>query len=700
MRDVLSPQLIRRLFEAQSIALLGASDDPTRIGGRPLRLLRKFGFSGMIVPINVHRSVVQGERSYPSLRDVPHPVDLAIVALRADLVPKSISDCIDLGVGSIVVYTSGLGELGSEGGEVEFQMASLAEKHNVALLGPNCLGALDVHRDLPLTFSAVLERGMPKKGSLGIVSQSGAIGMTILAACRERSVGISKWISTGNEASLNVADGIAALAGDDSTSTIACYLESTRAGRSLRTAFQLAADAGKQVILLRGGRSSQGATAAASHTGALAARGGAFDAVCAESGVVQVSTLRELGNAVYGTQRGRRLPGAIAVVTLSGGLGVMAADAASAMSVALPEIAETTQAELRELVPNGYVGNPIDLTGSVISQPTLIADTVELVVSGAAYSTIVYNFAHNGLDPALLDGFFGPLKLAVTRSTEVNHVFTGLTTSETRAKLENQGLIVVDEPADGIFVASLLSNATPAGTDTLHAVAPEPLSVADWNEIGPPWNEVEVKDLLRRIGIPTPRETVAWSVADAVGAAAVLGQPTALKVVSRQLVHKAAAGGVRLNVEPEQAEVAYQELVRGAEQAGYMLEGVLVTGMYQDTHLEVILGITRDPFFGPMLLLGLGGTFADVLGVSTMGSAPMDMAAARRWIQASPVFGFLSAQRDGAKLDVEALIAASVNLSRLALMPGDWETIEINPLLVGAEGEGVIALDAVAIAGH
>ena len=207
MRDVLSPQLIRRLFEAQSIALLGASDDATRIGGRPLRLLRKFGFSGVIVPINVHRSVVQGERSYPSLRDVPHPVDLAIVALRADLVPKSISDCIDLGVGSIVIYTSGLGELGSEGGEVEFQMASLAEQHDVALLGPNCLGALDVHRDLPLTFSAVLERGMPRKGSLGIVSQSGAIGMTILAACRERGVGISKWISTGNEASLTSPTG-------------------------------------------------------------------------------------------------------------------------------------------------------------------------------------------------------------------------------------------------------------------------------------------------------------------------------------------------------------------------------------------------------------------------------------------------------------------------------------------------------------
>ena len=249
-------------------------------------------------------------------------------------------------------------------------------------------------------------------------------------------------------------------------------------------------------------------------------------------------------------------------------------------------------------------------------------------------------------------------------------------------------------------MASLLSNAAPVGTDTRHAVAPEPLSVADWNEIGPPWNEVEVKDLLRRIGIPTPRETVAWSAADAVGAAAALGQPSALKVVSRQLVHKAAAGGVRLNVEPEQVEVCHQELVQGAERAGYMLEGVLVTGMYQDTHLEVILGITRDPFFGPMLLLGMGGTFADILGVSTMGSAPMDMAAARRWIQASPVFGFLSARRDGAKLDVEALIAASVNLSRLAFMPGDWETIEINPLLVRAEGEGVIALDAVAIAGH
>lgn len=700
-RTHVSPALVGQLLEARSVAVIGASEDTSRVGGRPIHFLKEHGFAGRIVPVNPKRATVQGLPAVPEITAAEGDIDLAIVAVRSDLVEPSVEACLEKGVRGIVVFSSGLGETGPEGKATEGRISRRARDAGVALLGPNCLGALDVHAGLIATFSSALLTGLPQPGSAAIVSQSGAVGMHVMAACRDRGIGISKWLSTGNEAALGVADCIAYLADDDATDVIAVYLEGVRDGTPFRQALRHAAAVGKPVVLLQSGRSSAGAAAAASHSGALVGSTGAFEAVCAEAGVRRVDSVSELVDLTYLHQKAPSpvpsgTPDSVGVFTLSGGFGAIMADTASHFGLELPETPPELQEQLAPLLPGGYLRNPIDVTGAVVNDPSLMSRALEVVLDSKAFSVVLHCMAHIGLDLALLQRFTDLLWPVVERDDGVVHIVSGLMSDDSTALMEAHGMLVIPDPSEAVRAAAALVDHRRARA----SAPPPPLTPSQpraYDLGGGPWNEAEARGFLRTIGIDVPSETVVATPEAAVEAASSIGFPVALKVVSAQLPHKSDVGGVRLGLAGEAAvEEAFGSIMAaGTTALGQPPDGVLVTPMVSGSGVETILGLHRDPVFGPVVVFGLGGVFVEVFDAVTLRLPVLDRARALDMIHATRGVELLLGARGRGRCDLETLADAIVALSEAAPgIDGDWESIEINPLLVLEEGRGVVPLDA------
>ncbi|UTW12419.1 acetate--CoA ligase family protein [Marinobacterium rhizophilum] len=691
---------LQRLFNPQSIAIIGASTDPQKIGGRPLALLQRQGFAGAIYPVNPASDRVQGLPAWANVADIPGPVDLAIIAVPGKLVEGALQACAAKGIGGAIIFSSGFSEVGETGVDAQQRLLAIARRTGIRVLGPNCMGVVNFTRAMPATFHPAFAASKMTAGNIGLVSQSGAFGGFSHYLAQDRGVSFSYLITTGNEADVELADGLAFLAADPSTKVILAYMEGCRNGPKLLEALELARRNRKPVVMVKLGSSEAGAAAAASHTAALAGSDEVFDAVLRQYGVYRASSVEEFFDIGLACSVGKLPPDArVGLVTPSGGMGVLMADDASRRGLDVAAMPQQAQRKIRDIIPFAGTQNPIDATGQVLSDLSILKQVADIVVTEGDYSSLVFfegALARTQPSSPLADTWIEVAR----RHPDTLLSVVGLNRLEDRVRLQQAGIPVFEEPTHATRAVSALR----FFARTFAKPWQSPSELQCQSQAGTleakRYSEVDALALLSSAGFPVVEHRLVNSATEAVEAAKCIDQPVVMKVVSPDILHKSDIGGVKLNLRGEGAVAdAYESIMAVAKQAApnARLDGCLVAPMVSNG-VEVILGTYRDPTFGPVVMFGLGGIFVEVLKDVTFRVAPFGIEEARSMVGEIRGAAMLEGQRGQPPADVEALAQALSRLSVFAKQhESSLESIDINPFLVLPEGQGAVALDAVLV---
>ena len=693
---------LHALFHPTSVALIGASSDPERIGGRPLRFMLENGFEPPLYPVNRSGDTIQGLPAFASVRDIPHPVDHAIVCVPAAGVEAAVRDSIAKGVRAIQVLTAGFAEIDAEGRATQERLAAMCRDAGVRMLGPNSLGLLNVETRFFATFSTALNGLKPRPGGIALATQSGAFGSAAYGMASLRGLGFSRIVATGNEADIDVAECIDYLAGDDATTIICAALESCRDGDRLRRALLKAAAAGKPVLVMKVGRTEVGAAAASTHTGSLAGDDRIYDTVFAECGAYRPATIEEMLDIAYLYTTTGTLPrnADVGIVTGSGGIGVLMADEGGDRGLALPPLPEPARRAALELLPFAVAGNPLDMTAQVTSVPSGTSRTVSTMLDHADYGTVFAYLAHVGLSPVRFASTQDELVALRARHPDRTLVLVMLSLPEVNRALEASGIAVFEDPSRAVRAVAGLA-AIAQRRSTLHVIVAKDARTpphAGPDALADVATEDGAKRALAAAGLPVPPEKLCTSPAESAAAAVAMGFPVVAKIVSPSILHKTEVGGVMLDLKDEAAvAAAHEQLLARARAAcpDARLDGVLIAPMLRGG-VEVILGIHRDPTFGPMVMVGAGGTAVELFEDVAFASAPLARPRAQALVDAVRATALLRGWRGGPVLDEGALVDAVCRLSEFAAAHAERiESVDINPLVVLREGAA--CLDAVIV---
>lgn len=684
------------LLAPRSIAFIGASGDATRIGGRPLAYCIREKFAGPLYPINPGRSVVQGLPAYGTIEDVPDDaIDLVVIAIAPDFVPGAVRAAGRKGVRAAVILSSGFSETGADGEALQAAMLEAAAETGMRLLGPNSLGAFANGTGMCATFSSLLEQDVPH-GPIAIVSQSGAYGAHIAMLARDRGVGIARFVTTGNEADITVADCIAHMASDPAVHVIGCYSEGIADGRAFLAAVETARRAGKPIVMLKVGRSEDGRKAAQSHTASLAGDDAVFDVLARAAGVERVDTTQAFVDLLYTLSRRPPVSGnRLGVLTVSGGAGVLIADAAAANGFTVPPMPAAAQAEIARRVPFGSAVNPVDTTAQAMNDPTLVRDALQAMLGDGDYDAVVTFFMNwpdsivlgPGLRAAIADGMAGHADRIVAVAMNAG--------SATRAAFDDAGMLVFEDPSYAVaaLAASRRIGETLARAPSVSIALPRTETLATHR-----LDEAQSANALALAGVPMATIVTgasAWEIAERSG---TLKHPVALKILSPDIAHKSDIGGVALNLSGEDdiraAALAMGERCEAAapdaEFRGFLASPMAPGGV------ELLIGGRIDETFGPVVTVGLGGVFVEIFRDIAIGLAPIDDAIAERLLRSLKAWPILAGARGRPPADIAAAAAAIAALSRfIAMHRDDLASVEINPLVVHPAGEGATGLDAV-----
>lgn len=689
---------LRTALDPRSIAVIGASDNPNKVGGRPLRFLQRFGFKGEIYPVNPVRPETQGLRTWARLKDLPRAPELAIVAVAGDDAFQAIDDCADLGVKVAVVMTGGLTETDPvHGKEKERRMVARARAKGMRIVGPNSQGMANFGTGAIASFSTMFMEVEPQDGPVGIISQSGAMSVVPYGLLRQRGIGVRHSHATGNDSDVTACELAAVVAEDPGLKLLLLYLEGLPDPHQLARAAAVARERGLPVIALKGGRTPAGQAAAASHTGALASEERVVDAFFEQHGILRA---RDMGELVAGAElylqgwrpRGRRL----VTISTSGATCVMAADTASQTGLSLASLAPATVQALRAaLPPIANAANPVDLTGAMLTDsgifgrvlgalapdPDLDAFFVGFPVSGAGYD--VPRYAREAKAFSQQSG-----KPLVVASPQPN----------VAAEFRAAGVPVFSFDADAVaalerFIAhhELVERA-----DERARAAPPPLEPRNrQGAVGSRMlNEAESLEVAARSGVPVVPHRVCRTLDDALAAFRELGAPVVVKGCSSTVAHKTELGIVRLNVQDEAAvERAWREIRDALATHGVPDEGVVVARM-QRGRREMMIGAHRDPVFGPAVVFGDGGKYVEAMPDLRLLLTPFTRADVRRALGQLRVAPLLGGVRGEPALDVDGFIDAVLAVQEL-ILSRPVESLDLNPVLLGAKGEGLAAVDAV-----
>ncbi|RYX97980.1 MAG: CoA-binding protein [Comamonadaceae bacterium] len=688
---------LHSLFFPESVALIGASSDPERIGGRVLRFMIEGGYKGTIYPINKGEAVVQGLKAYKNITEVEGQIDQAVIIIPAAGVETALRESISKGVKSVQILTAGFAEIDEAGKVQQQKLVDICREHNVRMLGPNALGLLNLSNQFSATFSTALNGLRPVKGHIALATQSGAFGSATYGMASLRGLGFSKIIATGNEADVDVAECIDYLAEDPETKVICAAVESCKDGNRLRLALLKAARAGKPVLIMKAGRTEVGATAAATHTGSLAGNDTVYDTVFAECGAFRPQSIEEMLDIAYVCVVAGALPSNsdVAILTGSGGIGILMADHASDHGLALPPLSAQACAAVNEVLPFAVAANPLDTTAQVTSVPGGVTRTLDALLTHSSCATVFAYLAHVGLSPTRFQSTSDEMIALKARFPDRSLVMVMLATKEVAAVLDTHGIPTFADPSravlalGGAYQLALRREklATP-GTGKPAAKSASPL--------GDVSTEAAAKKVLADAGLPMLPERVCDSAESAAATATSFGFPVVAKISSPDIPHKTEVGGVMLNLQDAEAvRLAYDELIRRAKAAvpGARIDGVLVTPMVKGG-VETIMGIHMDPTFGPMVMFGSGGTAVELFKDVAFASAPVSEARARELIDAVKSSQLLRQWRGGPQYDEQALVDAICKLSEFGeAHAGVLESIDVNPLVV--REKGAVCLDAV-----
>jgi acyl-CoA synthetase (NDP forming) len=684
------------LLRPRSVAMIGASADVTRIGGRALRHLREVGFAGDIFPVNPGRAKVQGLKAWSTVDDLPSSPDCAMLALPSAAVLPAIEACARKGVRAAVIFSAGFAEMGEDGVRVQRQILDVAQKAGIRLLGPNCLGLYNLHAKTFLSFSGIFDDVQGTEGRLGLVSQSGGYAGEVVKSAQEVGLDFGVWITTGNEADIGLGEAMLYLAENADVDVVISYVEGVRDQAPFFAALAAAHTRRKPVILLKVGRTEQGARAAASHTASLAGSDVVYDAIFERYGAYRARSTEEMLDVAYAASRGRFPAGRrLAILTNSGGIGVQAADFAADEQLYVPLTSAAVQQRLIELAPQGAPGNPIDLTGQVANDPPIFARAIDAVMNSGEFDMAYCNVGLIAGLPFIRTPLLESLSASAARLPDVPLALSVTAPPETVAAYADAGFLCLREPARAIKALAALAS-FPLAWD-------RPLPGGDAGEGLPridaesSFSEASAKALLAEIGVPSPAEYLVNSRAAAQAAADAIGRPVAIKIVSPDILHKTEMGGVALNVLPADAGARVEAMLASVRAAASLasIEGCLISPMIVGG-TECLLGINVDPLLGPVVMFGLGGVTVELLKDVATRLAPVNEDEALAMIRSIRSFPLLDGFRGRPKADVAALAKAISAVSRLAAANADVvATIEVNPLLALDEGQGVLALDAV-----
>ncbi len=686
------------LFRARSIALVGASQAEDSVGGRPIKYLRKYGFEGQIYPVSPRYDSIGGLQCYASVRDIPGSVDLALLAVSAARIPDVLEDCAAKGVPTVLIFSSGFAELGDEGRDLQARLVREARQHGVRICGPNSMGTMNLRSGLTATFSAVLERDH-KPGPIALISQSGMYGAYILAQATALDLGLGLFATTGNEADIELAELLDYVVHDPETRAVLAYVEQLRDGDAFVGSAEAALEQNRPIVIIKVGKSDVGARTAQSHTGAIVGSHEAYEAVFRQYGLIAVDTVDEMLDIAqlvdYGVfPKGKR----VGIISLSGGAAVMIADACVASGLEVPTLPVEVQASLKERVPFAGVANPIDATGQLFNDPDFYKDFLGALVDQPDIDTLVLFFGQ-------MIGYVKNLGTTVV-SESVN-----------AARESGKPFAMVAMPGDGRAAQMLKEGGIPHFTDperTVRAIAAlanfverretlldrlrrtrdldlSPIARTDVD------TELGAKNFLAEHGLRVAEERLARSPEDAARHADAVGYPVVLKVNSPDIAHKTEVDAIKLGLS-NKAEVgnAFEEIMRAVKdrRPDAEVRGILVQEMIP-AGIELILGVKRDPVFGPMILCGLGGIHAEVLRDYALRRAPVDQDTAAEMLSDLRGYALLEGTRGKGPVDIESVIEAIVNLSQIAVRAREWiEELDINPLIALRDEQGCVVADA------
>ena len=690
--------MLDMFFNPQSVAVVGASRDPDKLGHGVLHNIMQYGYAGRVYPINPKADEVLGLPAYPSVLDVPDPIDLAVIVVPAKVVAAVLEECGQKGVRGAVIITAGFREVGREGKQRENELLEIARRYGMRLIGPNVLGIIDTISHLNASFAV----GMPRQGTIAFMSQSGALCTAVLDMALAEGVGFSHFVSLGNKADTNEIDFLEAWRDDPHSRVIVAYLEGIVDGaRFMEVARQVTTQ--KPIVAIKSGTTSAGSRAVSSHTGTLAGSERAYDAAFNQVGIIRARSVEDLFDYAVAFAR-QPLPAndRIAVITNAGGPGIMAADAIERAGLQLASLEPETQRLLKEKLPAAAsAANPIDVLGDAL------ADRYELAIHAA-----------------LSDPNTGGVIVILTPQV--------MTQIEETARAVGEAARQHDKPVMACFMGQATVG---PGVDILNEMkvpnyrVPERAVAAlaamsryrQWREQPPlqvtrfdvdngkvrevldrvrqegrvTIGDAEAREIMQAYGLPMPPSALASTAEEAVAAAERIGYPVVMKIASPDILHKTDIGGVKLNLNtPGDVRDAFDLLVFRATR--YMPDaeiwGCLVQQQVRGGK-EVILGMSCDPQFGPLLLFGLGGIYVEALKDVTFRVAPIDGREAREMMGEIRAHSLLRGVRGEPPSDLEAIVDTLLRMSQLVTDFPEIAEMDINPLIVFEQGKGALGID-------
>ena len=690
--------MLDRLFSPRSIAVIGASKTVGKVGYLTLSNLVQSGFQGPIVPVNSAGGELLGLTVYKHLADYPDPIDLVVIAVPAEMVPAAARDAVAKKAGAVVVVASGFKEAGPEGRALEDELIAICRRGGVRLLGPNCLGVINTAIRMNASFS----RRIPQAGSMAIFSQSGALCTAMMDIADERELGVSKAISIGNKADITEVDVLEALAEDEDTRVIVGYLEDISDGDRFVKAAEAASNR-KPVVILKAGTTTAGSRAAANHTGVLVGKDTAYGAAFKRAGICRADTFDALFDsatalALQPTPKGDR----VLIITNSGGSGTISADAVEKAGLNVATLGEELALQLRRALPSAaFIDNPIDI--SAAAEPRHYAAALDIAAAEGSFDAVLIVLA-----PQYMTEPAATVRAIVAHLDENMPVLAaflgGGDIMPSRQELAAAGLPFYDSPERAVTALKAMHEYGVWQRRPARQVVRFPVNRrrveriiyrrqrTDRLRLG----EVKSKDILKAYGFQILEGRLTTSPEEAMEIARFIGFPVALKVISPSIIHKSDLGGVRLNLNSAQevADAFDLMMLRINKLAPNAIIGGIYVEKMAEKGLEVIIGMTRDPQFGPMLMFGLGGIFVEVMKDVTFHLAPITENEAAQMLQSTRSYELLQGKRGLKEVDMHAIAVALQRISQLTTDFPQILDLEINPLIVGEMGNEPVVVDA------
>ena len=669
------------LWNAQSIAIIGATERENAIGRAPIEYLQRYGYKGEIYPINPKSSTILGLQAFTSITEVKSAIDLALILLPAELVEEALTQCGVAGVKVVIVMSSGFAESDADGVLAQARLVDIAKHSGMRLVGPNCIGSVGGAKKLVASFSPVFSAPTTnvEAGSIALVSQSGALGYGMYSLGLDQGVPLGVVVTTGNEADVTNLEVANALADDPSISAILLYAESlTDIGILHKISTK------KPTAILKVGRSAQGAIAAASHTGALATEDRIIDAVIRATGAVRVDDVEQLLDAGLIFASGvKSLGKRVAIITTSGGSGILATDALEAHGLELAVLAPESLAELRNIIPSyGNANNPVDVTAAVMSSPDLFEKCLDILAHDKGVDSIIACFAVLvGSDVERIAAALGgvskirKIPIAVARTGSKNLA------PNAQAIFKSLNIPVFPTPDRAVAALRILNDSGRVieriSTKLSSELFPTPSSTA---------TEVEMKALWKNVGIPVPQSVVVSEVKDIQAAIKFVGGRAVLKAVVPGLLHKSEAGAVALDIGADTAEATFISL---SQLSGKGIKNDVLVETFIPKGVEALVGVTSSAL-GKVLTIGVGGILTEIISDVSIRLLPVDEATVRQMIAETRLAPLFAGARGSAPADIGAFVAAVLRIAEVASTFPESSELDINPLTVLPQGAWVL----------